>query len=102
MASPTIPTGAKLTLKAKIKTVNLQGKGVSLAMIGYQSFRNDVKTVFSTSTEKTPITGTSEFKEYTATLDQYPGNIDYISIYLFYLPKTTGVAYFDDITLTVN
>jgi len=102
LTAPAIPMGAKLTLKAKIKTVNLQGRGVSLGMIGFQSFRNEVKTVFFPTTEKTPITGTSDFKEYVVTLDSYPGDIDIIQIMLSYLPKTTGVVYFDDITLTVN
>ncbi len=98
----TIAVGSKLTLKAKVKTVDLKGQGVALAMIGYKQVGTKNTIVFFPSTEKTPITGTSEFKEYTVTLDNYPGNIDVIAVHLFYLPKTTGTAFVDDITLSVN
>lgn len=102
VATTSIATGVKLTLKAKIKTANLQGQGVALAMIGYKQIGNKNTIVFFPSTEKTPITGTGDFKEYTVTLDSYPGNIDVIAVHLFYLPKTTGTAYLDDVSLAVN
>lgn len=98
----TISTGAKLTLKANIKTVNLQGRGVALAMIGYKfnSVRNTI--VFFPSTENTPITGTNDFREYSVTLPTFPEGVDLIAVHLFYLPKTTGVVYVDDVSLVVN
>lgn len=98
----TLTPGKKLTLKAKIKTDNLVGQGVALAMIGYKQIGNQNNIVFFPSTEKTPITGTSDFKEYTVTLDSYPGNIDVIAIHVFYLPKTTGTIFVDDVSLTAN
>ncbi len=97
-----IAAGSKLILKAKIKTIDLKGQGVALAMIGYKQVGTKNTIVFFPSTEKIPITGTSDFKEYSVTLDAYPGNIDVIAVHLFYLPKTTGTAYVDDVTLTAN
>jgi len=98
----TIAVGSKLTLKAKIKTRDLKGQGVALAMIGYKQIGNKNTIVFFPTTEKTPITGTNEFKEYTVTVDSYPGNIDIIAVHLFYLPKTTGIVYVDDFSLAAN
>ncbi len=72
----TVAVGSKLTLKAKIKTADLKGQGVALAMIGYKQIGTKNTIVFFPTTEKTPITGTNEFKEYTVTVDSYPGSID--------------------------
>lgn len=97
----TIPVGAKLTLKAKVKTVNLQGMGISLALQGDNV--SQAKSTFYTSTEgKTTITGTKDFTEYSLTLDSFPANTDYVYLFLIYLHKTTGTAYFDDVSLVVN
>lgn len=98
-----IPAGAKLTLKAKIKTVNIQGNGISLAMGGNQGASGQYASTFYTSTEgKQSITGTNDFKEYTLTFDAFPANTTSLYVLLFYLPKTTGTAYYDDVSLTVN
>lgn len=94
-----IPVGAKLTLTAKIKPVNLTGQGVSIAIRGDKG--NQV-VFFQTTQGTTPITGTSDFKEHSVTLNNYPGSIDNLLIFMVYLPKTTGYVYFDDIALTVN
>lgn len=98
ISTATIPIGAKVTLKAKIKTV-LKGNGVSLAIRGDK----DGKSVFFATTQgKTSITGTQEFTEYSAVVDSYPGNVDNLLIFLVYLPGTTGYVYFDDVSLVVN
>ena len=75
---------------------------MALAMIGYKQIGNKNTIVFFPTTEKTPITGTNEFKQYTVTVDSYPGNIDIIAVHLFYLPKTTGIVYVDDFSLAAN
>ena len=95
--------GAKLIMKAKIKMANIQGNGLAIA-IGGNYFVNGVySTAFYSSTEgKTSITGTSEFKEYTLTFEGVPKNLYSVYALVFYLPKTTGTAYYDDISLTVN
>ncbi len=98
-----IAEGAKLTMKAKIKTVSIQGNGISIAIGGNYFVNGVASTAFYTSTEgKTSITGTSEFKEYTITFDSVPKNLYSVYALVFYLPKTTGTAYYDDISLTVN
>lgn len=94
-----IAVGAKLTLKAKIKTVNLEGNGVSIAIRG----DNKGSLVFFTTSEgKTPILGTKDFTEYSMVLNSYPVGIDNLMIFLVYLPETTGTAFFDDVTLVTN
>jgi hypothetical protein len=96
-----LKTGAKLSLKVKIKGVNLTGEGLSIA------FRGDKTGVatpmfFQTSQGITSLKGTFDFKEVTVSLDSYAGNADKILVFLVYLPQTTGAAYFDDISLTTN
>lgn len=98
-----IPAGAKLTMKAKIKTVNVQGKGIVLGMGGNKGASDKYAASFYTSTEgKTTITGTNDFKEYTLTFDSFPGNTYSVFVLLFFSPTTTGTAYYDDVSLTVN
>lgn len=98
-----IPAGSKLTLKGKIKAVNLDGKGVALAIRGDKTVNGQgLVAGFITTEGRTLITGTHEFEDYTLTIDSYPGNMDYIVVMLFYLPGTTGTVYLDDVTLAVN
>ena len=47
-SSTPIPTGAKLTLKAKIKTVNLLGDGISMAMGGNKGVNDNYASAFFT------------------------------------------------------
>ncbi|AUD04148.1 hypothetical protein [Spirosoma pollinicola] len=102
-SSTPIPTGAKLTLKAKIKTVNMQGEGISMAMGGYKGVNDNYASAFFTETRgKVAITGTNDFKEYTLTFDSFPANTQNLYVIFFFLPKTTGTVYYDDVTLSVN
>ena len=102
-ASTPIPTGAKLTLKAKIKTVNMQGEGISIAMGGNKGVNDNYASAFFTESRgKVAISGTNEFKEYTLTFDSFPANTYSFYVLFFFLPNTTGTAYYDDVTLSVN
>lgn len=102
-SSAGIPVGAKLTLKAKIKTVNVQGKGASITLRGDKTVNGQGKSIFFVSSDtKTPIKGTNEFEEYSVTLDSYPGNADYLAVLIVYLPGTTGAVYLDDVAVVVN
>lgn len=96
-----LATGAKLTLKTKIKTVNLKGTGLTIVLFGYKTYNTGSKVIFSAFTP-VPATGTTDFTEYSVVQDKYPGGVDYIYVALFYEAKTTGTAYFDDIFLTAN
>ncbi|GAB4017231.1 hypothetical protein GCM10028808_48170 [Spirosoma migulaei] len=102
-SSTPIPTGAKLTLKAKIKTVNMQGEGISMAMGGNKGVNDNYASAFFTESRgKVSITGTNDFKEYTITFDSFPANTYSFYVLFFFLPKTTGTAYYDDVSLSVN
>ncbi|QJD79922.1 hypothetical protein [Spirosoma rhododendri] len=98
-----IPTGGKLTMKVKIKTVNIQGNGISIAIGGNYGSDRKYETAFYTSTEgKTTITGTNDFKEYAITFDSFPANMHSMYALIFFLPNTIGTAYYDDVSLSVN
>lgn len=94
-----LKTGSKLTLKAKVKGVNLTGNGLSIALRGDMTGVTGSR-FFQSSQDVTPLRGTFDFREVTVTLDAYQGNADRIIVFLLYLPNTTGTAYFDDISLT--
>ncbi|MBO0949190.1 hypothetical protein [Fibrella forsythiae] len=96
-----LAVGTKLTLTAKIKTLNLTGKGLTMVLFGYKTSPTGSKVTFSAYTP-VPANGTTNFTDYSVMLDQYPGGVDYIYVALFYEAKTTGTAYFDDIFLRTN
>ncbi len=98
-----IPEGAKLTMKVKIKTANIQGKGISFVFGGFWYTNGVVVNNFTSSTDgKVSITGSTEFTEYTLTCDSAPKNLYAVYADLIYLPKTTGTAFYDDMSLTIN
>ncbi|GAB3508164.1 hypothetical protein GCM10027341_43590 [Spirosoma knui] len=100
-ASTQIPASSTITLKAKIRTVNLKGRGVSITLRGDKIVNGKGNPVFYTSTDGVvTINGTTDFKEYFASRDGYGGNTDYLAVILAYLPGTTGTVYFDDVTVT--
>ena len=47
-----------------------------------------------------PITGTFDWKEQSIKMTKVGENIKSLTVYLVYLPNTTGEVYFDDISLT--
>jgi hypothetical protein len=90
-------------MKVKIKTVNMQGNGISFLFGGFDYVNGVVVTNFKTSTEgKVSITGSNEFKEYTLTFDSAPKNLYGVYVDLIYMSKTIGTAYYDDMSLTIN
>ena len=102
ISSTNIKVGSKLTLKVKIKTLNIVGEGVSIAIRGDKTGANLPSVFFKTTQGLSQITGNQDFKEYSVSLESYAGDADQIILFLVYLPKTTGSVYFDDISLTVN
>lgn len=89
-----MPIGEDIVLTAKIKGVNLIGNGVSLA----------IETIPNGNYVKTGgiirISGNFDWSEFSVTLPNLDNNTASIIVYLYYLPKTLGTVYFDDITLT--
>ncbi len=92
-----IPVGLDLTLKAKIKGLNLSGNGASIA-IRCDGATPDLQ--FETTQSVVNINGTFDWTTYTVSLSNVKSNVTSIYVFLIYLPKTTGTVYFDDVTLT--
>jgi hypothetical protein len=93
-----MPVGRNLTLQVHVKGLNLEGDGVSILLLC-----NDIddSTVQFTGTEgDKSIAGTFDWTSYKLELIDLKSEVRKIYVFLFYLPNTTGTAYFDDITLT--
>lgn len=93
----------KITLTANIKTVNLLGKGVYIAIRGDDTLipSGSAETFVTTQGNK-QITGTFDWKKFSVTLDNVPSNIKSLTFYLIYGENTSGSVYFDDLSLTTN
>lgn len=94
-----IPVGRDLTLKAKIKAVNLSGDGVSIVIRCDGEVPN---LQFASTQGVVNINGTFDWSTYTVSLPNVQSNITSIFVFLVYRPKTTGKVYFDDVTLSYN
>ena len=95
-----MPTGQTLILTAKIKGVKLTGEGVSI-LIRCDGESDHVIQMKGTE-GFISIVGTFDWTTYTVKLSELNSLVQYIVVYLLYLPNTTGTVYFDDITLTTN
>jgi hypothetical protein len=96
-----MPVGEDLTLRVRIKGINLSGQGVSAEIFGYDGVSQTALQSASTA-GVSDITGTFDWTEYTVTLPELSKNVHVIFVNLTYLPGTTGKVYFDDITLMHN
>jgi hypothetical protein len=92
--------GGPATLKVRVKT-DLVGQGLSIVIRGDDTPQpTGSSEVFATTQGQTPITGTQDWTEYTVTLDEVPFSIQGLTIYLVFLPETTGTVSFDAAVLT--
>ena len=97
--SDSLPTGKSVTLKVKIKS-NLTGQGSAIALRGDDAFGlSGSAEQFVTTSGSINITGTFDWKEYKIKLDKVDPTTFNLSVFLLYLPNTTGEVYFDDIEL---
>lgn len=95
-----LPTGKSVTLKVKVKG-NMTGVGISLVIRGDDTSNPSGAAEQIVSTEGTsPISGTFDWTDYSIKLGNVEVSTQSITIYLVYLPNTTGEVYFDDISLT--
>jgi hypothetical protein len=96
-----IPIGKKLTLRAFIKTIDLEGVGAAIAIRGDDTIERSGPTeYFFTTQKKQNIRGTKDWNEYyLQTPDAIPENIKCLTIFLLLLPGSKGTVYFDNITL---
>lgn len=95
-----LPIGQVVTLKVKIKAA-LDGEGASIVIRGDDNYSLYSRAEqFVTTQGESPIIGTFDWTEYSITLDNVDATTIMLTVYLVYLPNTTGEVYFDDISLT--
>lgn len=96
-----IPVGKDLIFSVKIKGVNLQGDGVSIAIRTDELTANGTYTTdqFVTTQYQFSITGTFDWTTYTITLPNVSTTAKRIDAFCIYLSGTTGTVYFDDASL---
>jgi hypothetical protein len=98
--SDNIPVGENVTLKVKIKVNNVMGRGLSIAIRGdITNSPSGGSEQFVTSQYATRISGTFDWKEYSIRMSNIKASIQSLTVYLIFLPNTTGEAYFDNISL---
>jgi hypothetical protein len=99
-----LPLNKEITLKVSVKTDNLRGQGVALTVRADETaFPANRILLFNTTRDQLVITGSSDWQEYSLALKgKIPMSAKSISIYLLYLPRTTGSVYFDDIGIEFN
>ncbi|NRB51304.1 MAG: hypothetical protein HRU41_26770 [Saprospiraceae bacterium] len=97
--STDIPIGKSLSLSVQIKG-QLEGEGVSIVIRGDDSPLADGSgEQFVTTQGNSPISGTFNWTEFSIGLGTVEPNIQSITVFLVYLPNTTGTVYFDDVSL---
>ncbi len=99
--SKNIPHGEKLTLRVFIRTEDVKGPGVVIAMRGdITKQKNGSGEMFVTSHRKKIINGSADWMEYSISFKEPIRNdIKSITVSLILLKKTTGSVYFDDVEL---
>lgn len=99
--SVNIPHGETVRLFVKIKC-NLTGEGAAIAIRGDDTVSpSGSGERFATSQDWLQIRGTSDWREWPMALYDIENTIQSITVYLLYLPNTTGEVYFDNIELNV-
>lgn len=95
--------GGLLELRARIRT-ELSGEGVAMVIrgdntTGSQGFAD----AFATTQGAVPISGSAGWAEHSLRLSNpLPSGLESITVYLVYLPNTTGSVSFDAIELTAG
>lgn len=95
----TLRVGRSLTLKAKVKLDNVQGRGVSLVLRGDRNSQPVV--LFATTEGKLPLRGSVGLTEYSVTMP-YSTSVDYLLVYFMMLSNTTGTATFTDVSVEIQ
>ncbi len=98
--SENLPFGHQMVLKTKIKC-NLIGDGVAIVIQGDETVTPSGSAEEYASTQTMfKISGTADWRDWAiATSSNLNNTIKSITVYLIYLPNTTGEVYFDDIEL---
>jgi hypothetical protein len=94
-----IVPGSQLTLKVKVKTDNLSGDGVFVAL---RADAGTTQVAFKTTQDAVEIKGTQDFVEYSVAIPTFPDKVTDIRIYFILSGNSIGTAYFDDVSLVNN
>ncbi len=95
-----LPTGKSVTLNLKVKG-NMTGTGISIVIRGDNTVQPEgAGEQFVTTQGTSPISGTFDWTDYSIKLGNVEASTQSLTVYLVYLPDTTGEVYFDDISLT--
>jgi hypothetical protein len=97
-----LPVGKQLTLTVHLKTVDVKGQGVCVALRADDTPTADDKAeMYATTQGKKIIKGSHDWTEYSISFSEpLSFEIKSVTVYLIFLPDTKGSVYFDDITLS--
>ena len=91
-----IPETGDVIIEASFRMQNVEGGGVAIA----GGFDKDSQLLsFASSETASTFTGTNVFQTVSITVPYYPNTPSVVSIILAFLPNTTGLVFFDDITV---
>lgn len=94
-----VPFGKTLTLWVMVKGKDLEGEGINLFISSFVEGSTTGPKQKVQSIDKAPIVGTFDWTKYEVTLDKLDEDVACVSVFLQFLPNTTGTVYFDDIYL---
>ena len=93
--------GGDLTLSVSVMLDGVGGEGVAIAIRTDDTVTpKGYAEAFATSQGTAQISGSMGWRQYSVTLNQVPLTAESITVYLIYLPGTTGTVYLDDISLS--
>jgi hypothetical protein len=97
-----VPYDKLLTLKAFVKTDQVTGQGICLTLRADDTLTASGKAeMYATTQGKKIIMGSHDWTEYAVSFAvPLAYEMKSITIYLIFLPETSGTVYFDDITLS--
>ena len=94
-----IPHNKDVKLTVKVKGINLEGEGVSIAIRADDTTTQSMLQ-FETTDDRIEIKGTFDWTTYSVEMENILDDVNLIYIFLIYHSNTTGTVYFDDATLT--
>jgi hypothetical protein len=97
------PAGLKFTLSVSLKLEDVAGEGISIAIRGDDTDPiRGAAEAFASTQGIVKVDGTSDWTTLDVDLQDMPNDVRVVTIYLIYLPHSTGTVYFDDVKLSVG
>jgi hypothetical protein len=93
----------EFTLNAAIKLEQVTGEGIAIAIRGDDTdVPKGPAEAFATTQGWPTLDGTADWTNVDVELRGVPSDVKSITVYLIYLPHTTGIVYFDDVNLSAG